>query len=207
MIRGIVPRYAGWVSETPPRVGRPRSERARIAVLHAVDDLLVEVGYAAMTMKGIAQRAGVGRQTVYRWWSTKAEILFEATVIDATSELSTDPHEDTIDDLTAYLEAVSQFLSDSPAGAAYRALLGEAQHDPAVAKLLASTDLLGDSARPLLERAIHRGDIPADTAVDHAIAQLVGPPFFQIISGYHGRGDTPRDLANAFLKSMQHPSS
>ena len=195
------------MSETLSRVGRPRSERARIAVLHAVDDLLVEVGYAAMTMKGIAERAGVGRQTVYRWWSTKAEILFEAAVIDAAGELTTVPHENTVDDLTAYLEAVSQFLRDSPAGAAYRALLGEAQHDPAVGKLLASTDLLGNSARPVLERAIHRGDIPAETAVDHAIAQLVGPPFFQIISGYHGRGDTPRDLANAFLKSMQRPSS
>jgi AcrR family transcriptional regulator len=42
-----------------------RSEEARRAVLGAVDDLLVEVGYAAMTMKGIAERAGVGRQTVY----------------------------------------------------------------------------------------------------------------------------------------------
>jgi len=195
------------MSETLPRVGRPRSERARIAVLHAVDDLLVEVGYAAMTMKGIAERAGVGRQTVYRWWSTKAELLFEAAVIDAAGELTTVPHENTVDDLTAYLEAVSQFLSDSPAGAAYRALLGEAQHDPAVAKLLASTDLLGNSARPVLERAIHRDDIPTETTVDHAIAQLVGPLFFQIISGYHCRGDTPRDLADAFLKGMQQPPS
>jgi AcrR family transcriptional regulator len=58
----------------------------------------------AMTMKGIAERAGVGRQTVYRWWSTQAEILFEATITGAT----------------------------------YRALLGEAQHDPAVAAMLAT---------------------------------------------------------------------
>jgi len=73
----------------PPTPGRPRSEAARRAVLHAVDDMLVEVGYAAMTMKGIAERAGVGRQTVYRWWSTKAQILLEACVDDARSELTT----------------------------------------------------------------------------------------------------------------------
>src|ERR1700733_11591317 len=127
----------------PAHGGRPRSERARVAVLHAVDDLLVEVGYAAMTMKGIAERAGVGRQTVYRWWSTKAEILFEASVIDAASELAPDPRETTEENLAAYLEAGARSLTEPPAGAAYRALLGEAQHDPAVARLLPTADLLG----------------------------------------------------------------
>src|SRR3954464_7716365 len=102
------------------KVGRPRSERAREAVLHAVDDLLLEVGYAAMTMKGIAERAGVGRQTVYRWWSTKAEILFEASVIDAEEELTTPTTDDPRHDATVYLEALIRFLAHSPAGAAYR---------------------------------------------------------------------------------------
>jgi AcrR family transcriptional regulator len=189
----------------PARGGRPRSERARIAVLHAVDDLLVEVGYAAMTMKGIAQRAGVGRQTVYRWWSTKAEILFEASVIDAASELAPEPRQTTAEDLTAYLEAVSQFLTDSAAGAAYRALLGEAQHDSAVAGLLATTDLLGDSARPVIERAIDRGDLPAQTDLDQAVAQLVGPLFFGVVSGYRGRALSLRQLAADFLQGAQRP--
>ena len=55
-------RYDGRMIEPKSRGGRPRSEQAREAVLHAVDDLLLEVGYAALTMKGIAERAGVGRQ-------------------------------------------------------------------------------------------------------------------------------------------------
>jgi AcrR family transcriptional regulator len=198
-----VPRYTGRVTVTPAHGGRPRSERARVAVLHAVDDLLVEVGYAAMTMKGIAERAGVGRQTVYRWWSTKAEILFEASVIDAASELAPGPRDTTAEDLTAYLDAVSRFLTVSPAGAAYRALLGEAQHDPAVASLLAKTDLLGDSARPVIERAIGRGDLPARTDVGQAVAQLVGPLFFRVVSGYQGRPLSPRRLAADFLRAAQ----
>jgi AcrR family transcriptional regulator len=67
-MRDRVSRYDAYVIEPKSRGGRPRSEQAREAVLHAVDDLLLEVGYAALTMKGIAERAGVGRQTVYRWW-------------------------------------------------------------------------------------------------------------------------------------------
>ena len=200
-----MPRYTGRVTVISGHGGRPRSERARIAVLHAVDDLLVEVGYAAMTMKGIAERAGVGRQTVYRWWSTKAEILFEASVIDAASELAPDPRETTAEDLIAYLEAVSRFLTVSAAGAAYRALLGEAQHDPAVAGLLATTDLLGGSARPVIERAIQRGDLPAQTDVDQAVARLVGPLFFRVVSGYQGQALSPRRLASDFLRSEQRP--
>src|SRR5689334_20294086 len=128
------------------RGGRPRSEQARTAVLHAADDLLLEVGYAGMTMKGIAERAHVSRQTVYRWWSTKAEILFEASAGDATEELAVPLSDNLVDDLVAYLEALARFLAHSPAGAAYRALIGEAQHDPAVAGLLANKDILGESA-------------------------------------------------------------
>ncbi|GAA4543673.1 TetR/AcrR family transcriptional regulator [Amycolatopsis samaneae] len=183
------------------RVGRPRSERARAAVLHAVDDLLVEIGYAAMTMKGIAEKAGVGRQTVYRWWSTKAEILFEASAADASHELAVEPTGEALDDLVAYLEALVHFLTRSPAGAAYRALLGEAQHDVAVAELLASKDILGDSARTVIERVV-REDTPS-IPVDLATALLIGPAFFWITSGRDPARLVARELAETFLRELR----
>jgi len=181
--------------------GRPRSEQARAAVLYAVDDLLMEVGYAAMTMKGIAERAGVSRQTVYRWWSHKAEILFEASAIDAAQELAVDPAANPLDDLAAYLEALVRFLAHSPAGAAYRALLGEAQHDPAVAELLSSKDLLGDSARVVIERAIGKDTLPVP--LDQATALLIGPTFFWILSGRDSARLVPRELAEDFIRDLR----
>ena len=54
-----------------------RSEQARIAVLQAADDLLVERGFAGLTVEGIAATAGVAKQTIYRWWPSKTEILFD----------------------------------------------------------------------------------------------------------------------------------
>lgn len=160
--------------------GRPRSEHARRAVLYAVDDLLVEVGYAAMTMKGIAERAGVGRQTVYRWWSTKAEILLEACVEDAAEELTSGPPVDPAADLLAYLAALNTFLTTSPAGIAYRALVGEAQHDPAVGDLVRQADVLGPSARDVLERS--RARLAGMPELTLATAQLVGPVLGQILT-------------------------
>ncbi|MEU7982835.1 TetR/AcrR family transcriptional regulator [Micromonospora sp. NPDC049081] len=160
------------MSTTAPP-GRPRSERARRAVLHAVDDMLVDIGYAAMTIKGIAERAGVGRQTVYRWWSTKAEILLEASVIDAAEALETPAQDDPVADLTTYLQTLVDFLTTSPAGMAYRALLGEAQHDPAVQVLVGDADLLAASTAAVLDRV--RASAPAMPQVGLAAAQLAGP--------------------------------
>ncbi|MEE1753237.1 TetR/AcrR family transcriptional regulator [Streptomyces sp. SP18CS02] len=55
-----------------------RSERSRRAIYDAALDLVGEVGYARTTIEGIASRAGVGKQTIYRWWPSKAAVLLEA---------------------------------------------------------------------------------------------------------------------------------
>lgn len=179
------------------KVGRPRSEEARTAILHAVDDLLVEVGYGALTIKGIAERAGVSRQTVYRWWSTKAEVLLEASAIDARHELAVPAHDDPIGDLTAYLNALIQFLTASDAGSAYRALMGEAQHDQAVAELLRGHDLLGESAATVIARAVPR--MMLTIPMSQATAQLVGPVFYWVLSGHDPRSINVSTALTQFL--------
>ncbi|MCX0246847.1 TetR/AcrR family transcriptional regulator [Streptomyces drozdowiczii] len=183
--------------------GRPRSESARTAVLHAVDDLLVEVGYAALTMKGIAERAGVGRQTVYRWWSNKAEVLYEASVLDAQHELAAPLSGDAREDVRAYLDALVTFLTRSHAGAAYRALLGEAQHDPDVALLLASRDVLEDSAAGVVDAV--RTASGTTLSTQQATALLIGPPFFRILSGHDASDIDTGTLADRFMRVMGCP--
>lgn len=158
--------------------GRPRSEEARTAVLQAVDDLVREIGYGALSMKGIAERAGVGRQTVYRWWSTKAEVLFEAVITDAAQELRPEPAGSTVDDVHAYLVRVSQFLTGSDAGAGYRALIGEAQHDRDVQALMSSVDIFASAADAIVDRAIDRGDLDPSLVRPAAVAVLTGPCYY-----------------------------
>ncbi len=58
--------------------GRPRSERSRVAVLEATARLMVDRGYEDLTIEGIAAAAGVGKQTIYRWWGSKAEVVVES---------------------------------------------------------------------------------------------------------------------------------
>ncbi|MDF9803357.1 AcrR family transcriptional regulator [Streptomyces sp. HB372] len=55
-----------------------RSDRSRRAIHDAALALVGEVGYRRTTIEGIAARAGVGKQTIYRWWPSKAAVLMEA---------------------------------------------------------------------------------------------------------------------------------
>lgn len=148
-------------------------------MLRAVDDLLVERGYAALTMKGIAERAGVGRQTLYRWWNNKAEILMEASLHDAEDELIAPPRASPTAELISFLELIDRFLTVSPAGLAYRSLLGEAQNDPEVARLVADRDPIGESAAVVYERV--RGQLSSMPELPVAVAQLVGPVIYPIL--------------------------
>ncbi|MDA3147608.1 TetR/AcrR family transcriptional regulator [Leucobacter sp. UCMA 4100] len=167
----------------PKSPGRPRSEDARLAILQAVDGMLVEEGYAAMTMKGIAERAGVGRQTVYRWWSSKAEILLEACTHDAIDELTVPAAESAEAEVAAFLGALAAFLTGSDAGLAYRALLGEAQHDEAVAKLLREADILGGAAARTIRRVQSHGALAGEGDLRGLVAELIGPLAFRVLAG------------------------
>src|SRR6201995_1161088 len=132
---------------TPPAPGGPatggpkgraahrRNEQARIAVLHAADDLLAERGFAGVTIEGIAARAGVAKQTIYRWWPSKVDVLLETLVEQADRRLKIPEEGPVVDAIRAYVRALARFLSKADAGQVLLALLGEAQHDPATATL------------------------------------------------------------------------
>src|SRR5712692_8905871 len=108
--------------------GRPRSEQARQAVLAAAGRLVEEYGYGRVTIEAIARQAGVSKQTIYRWWSTKAEIVLEV-LNEAASTIAPAPD-------SGSLEAdVQLFLRRTVAGGRGRngrmlaALMAEAQLD------------------------------------------------------------------------------
>jgi AcrR family transcriptional regulator len=68
----------GHVTAEPPRRGRPRSEKARLAILEAGAELLLARGLSAVSMDAVAERAGVSKATIYRWWPTKETLALDA---------------------------------------------------------------------------------------------------------------------------------
>jgi len=159
-----------------------RSEDARLAVLEATDDLLVERGFAGVTIEGIAARASVAKQTIYRWWTSKTDILFDALIQDAAEYFTSPDTGDLGSDLRARLGEVATFLAGTDAGAVCRALAGQAQHDPAVAARFAAEFVAPQRELDVapFRRAAARGEpVPAD--LEAAADQLTGPVWFRVL--------------------------
>src|SRR2546430_5200337 len=76
----------------PPKRGRPRSGRTEKAILQAASEMVTSSGLADMTIEGVAERAGVGKASIYRRWPSKGALAFDA-VVDTI--LSTQPTPDT----------------------------------------------------------------------------------------------------------------
>jgi AcrR family transcriptional regulator len=181
-----MPGSSGAGADGPRAKGRApdrRSDRARVAVLHAADDLLVERGYAGVTIEGIAARAGVAKQTIYRWWPSKFEILMDTLLEDAADALEI-PDTGTVDgDVREHLRRLAMFLWAEPAGQVLLALIGQAQHDADVAR--AFQQRFADERRALdrtiLERGVGRGELRGDTDLDLVIDMIYGPVYHRVL--------------------------
>src|ERR1700685_3208308 len=145
------------------RAPHRRNEQARIAVLHAADDLLAERGFAGVTIEGIAARAGVAKQTIYRWWPSKVEVLLDTLIEDSAGSLAGPDTGSAIEDTRQYLRRLAGFITGDPAGKVLLALIGEAQHDPAMADAFHTRylDPRRNQERAMLTRGVAAGELPA----------------------------------------------
>jgi len=185
-----------------------RSEAARQAVLEAADNLLVEIGFAAVTIEGIAARAGVGKQTIYRWWSSKTDVLMDAFLDDASEYLKPQNSGNLRQDLRAHLHNLAEFLTRTDAGAVLRALVGQAQHDGKMAERFRTEYLARqrEMDRLPLHRAIERGELATTTDVEAAVDQLVGPIYYRVlVTGESVDVKFTNSLVTAFLQ-LQSPA-
>ncbi|WP_306369419.1 TetR/AcrR family transcriptional regulator [Nocardiopsis sp. CC223A] len=148
-------------TSTPEEPARPapdprrRSERARRAILAAAGELLGEVGYARLTMEAIAARARVGKQTIYRWWPTKAAVVFDVFT-ELTGGTAGEPLPDTGDldaDLRTVLHAIVDEYTDPLMDRINRAFVAEIQTDPELARNVTER-LLGPNLKAFEDRLL-----------------------------------------------------
>ncbi|MFC0598155.1 TetR/AcrR family transcriptional regulator [Streptomyces palmae] len=159
------------------RGGRPRDSRVDEAVASAVRELLVEVGYARLTMDQVAARAGVGKAAIYRRHATKQEMIFE--VAAQGQFLAEPPARGSLRaDLAAVLAEITGSMASAPPGA-LPGLLADIHADPGLLARFV-TQYRGAQIQTLteiLDAAIARGELTSrpDAAILNAV--LVGPVF------------------------------
>ncbi|WP_327367079.1 TetR/AcrR family transcriptional regulator [Streptomyces sp. NBC_01217] len=204
------------VENRPPDASR-RSERSRRAIYDAALGLVGEVGYPRTTIEAIAARAGVGKQTIYRWWPSKAAVLLEAFValgdraagenggggaqgIPDTGDLAAD--------LKAVLRATVDELTDPAFEAPTRALAAEGIVDPQlgaefVRKLLdPSLQLYVARLRAAQEAGQVRADIDPRIALELLVGPLTHRWLLRTLPLTHAYADTVVDYT---LRGLAHP--
>jgi AcrR family transcriptional regulator len=145
-----------------PRPGRKRSERSRQAILTAAFELVAESGYTSVTIEGIAARSGTGKQTIYRWWPSRADVLLEALAGQADLHVRIPDEGSYRADLRAFLTASFALGRKWQVTDVLRGLMAQAQIDPEFGQRFRDSFLLRrrDALGVITSRAQRRGDFP-----------------------------------------------
>lgn len=173
--------------ETPQR-GRPRSAKAQQAILGAAIEILLERGLHAMSMDDVAERAGVSKATIYRWWAAKELLALDALAADwAVPKPVVERDTGSLrGDLLARFRPWLRLLNRKPYGRVIAGLVAQAQTDPGFAALYREHFVAPrrDETRLLLQRAIERGEIAAGTNLDVTLDLLYGPIYHRLLHGH-----------------------
>jgi AcrR family transcriptional regulator len=191
---------------SPPR-GRPRSEAARRAILDAAAELLLTHGLAGVSMDAVADRAGVSKATIYRWWPTKETVALDALYTEWAATRPRTRDTGTLrGDLLALLRPWARRVGSRPYARIIAALITQAHTDPAFATEYHQrfVEPRRDQGRAIFQRAVERGEIPPDTNVEVALDLLYGPLYHRLLHGHAPLNDRfTTDVVDMALRGIQ----
>ncbi len=167
-----------------PGPGRPRSTEADAAIHSAVLDLLADVGYDALTIEAVAERAGVAKSTVYRRYPGKPDLIIATlTWMNENESPGTGPLPDTGSlegDVVAMLQALRDRFASEAKSRIIPAIAGATARDPdlaaAHAAFIAQRRAHG---RSLLERAVDRGELSPHTDLEVLVDLLSATVYYR----------------------------
>ncbi|MFF4603390.1 TetR/AcrR family transcriptional regulator [Streptomyces sp. NPDC001339] len=162
--------------------GRGGGPRKAQEIFDATLDLLAEKGYAGLTIEGVAQRSGVNKTTLYRWWPSKGALLGAALIGGRQLDLTLPDTGSLQGDLEALLRTAVELLSTPPACDIAISALGAVTHSPELAGVL--RDFFADRIsreQPVFTRAVARGELPADADPMLLVDLLAGAAWLRIV--------------------------
>jgi AcrR family transcriptional regulator len=162
---------------------RRRRAGPRRAILRSAGKLFHRHGLRRLTIEAIAEDAGVGKATIYRWWPSKAALVLDAIHEQVGPEIAFPNTGSAREDLRRQLASLVEILTSSRTGRAYVALVAESQHDPALAEAIRDRLIARRRAatREVLERGIARGELRADLDVGVVIDALYGALYYRLL--------------------------
>jgi AcrR family transcriptional regulator len=177
-----MPRHPTANRAVARRPGRPRSEKARKAVLRSTLALLKRVGFHELRMESVAARARVGKATVYRWWPNKGELVIAAFVFAVEPELRFPSTGPVLESLHRQMRRWAGIFR-SPLGHIVASVIGAGQSEPEILEAFRShwIEPRRIEARKLLQQAIAKGEIRADLDPDAVLDLFYGPLYLRLL--------------------------
>ena len=163
--------------------GRRRSPTSHEAIVRATQELLVAEGYRALTIEGVAARAGVGKQTIYRWWPSRAALVLEAYLAGSDTVDTPRARSSTRADVQALLEWLVRVLAQPIGGKVLAGLVADLKDDDELAERF-HRDVVPARRRAMLaalERGRARGEIRPDADLELAVDALHGAVFYRLL--------------------------
>jgi AcrR family transcriptional regulator len=179
-------------------LGRPREQRADRAILRAAIELIAAQGVRDLRMDDVADRARVGKATIYRRYRSKGELV-TAAVSALVSEITVPDTGSTRADLAALMHSAVEVYSGSVEAGVMPSLVDAMSRDVELARNVREGFLEGRRAalRAVLERGVERGDLRADLDLELTLDVLGGPLFYRLlITG----GPIDRQLADGVVE-------
>lgn len=184
------------VEQRPARGrGRPRSERARRAVLAAAGELMLEGGINAATIEAIAERAGVSKATIYKWWPSRGAVALDGFLAQAQDTITVPEGLSTREALRYQVRALVRLFRNTPSGPLMRALVSQAESDPEIARAVRERWLAPRRAvtAEIVHAGIAAGELRPDADPGVACDQLFAPIYHRLIFGHEPLDDELAD--------------
>lgn len=165
--------------------GRKRCNVAHDAILEATHALLLEVGFEKLTIEGVATRAGVGKATIYRWWSSKGELAVEAFLSAISRKVAFPVTASARDDIAEQHRRVARAYRGNT-GRIVREIIATGQFDPTTRQQFFEGYLVPRRAAAFeaLERGVRQGEFRPGLDFEAVVDALYAPIFHRLLIGH-----------------------
>jgi AcrR family transcriptional regulator len=187
--------------------GRQRSVEAEASILKAALYLLERKPLRKVTADDIAQRAGVSKATIYKWWPNKSMVALDAYLGGMTERVAMPDTGSAENDFTVQLKSVMAFYG-SPLGRLFGQFIAEGQSDPGFLALFRQRFLYArrDAARVMWRRGVERGEISEEVDGEIVLDLIYGPMIFRLLAGHGSIGDGESEaMVRAVFGGLRRP--
>ena len=193
--------------EEPKARGRHRSLEAEASILKATLYLLERKSLRQVTADAIAQRAGVSKATIYKWWPNKSMVALDAYLGGMTARVAMPDTGSAEEDFRQQLKSVMAFYQSS-LGRLFCQFIAEGQSNPGFLALFRERFLYArrDAARIMWRRGVDRGEIRQEIDGEIVLDLVYGPMVFRLLAGHGSLNDHDSDaMIEAIFGGLRRP--